>query len=137
VLPEKIQDLDSSGLFELQSWSWLLGGICVRGNVIRISRELYESLPQIYQVIAQIGEQSGQVVIVEEQPVSKQKKTGHGNGMPAATPDILGSYNVWKPCNWANQIHYFPNMDPYTKQNQYSTTQENNKIRLMMMSTVC
>jgi len=45
------------------------------GRVIRIPRDLYESLPQIYQVIAQIGEQSGQVVIVEDQSESKQKKS--------------------------------------------------------------
>jgi hypothetical protein len=64
------------------------------GKIIRISRDLFESLPQIYQVIAQIGEQSGQVVIVEDQPVSKQKKTGHGKAMLATTPDVLGSDNV-------------------------------------------
>jgi hypothetical protein len=71
-----------------------LGGIYVRGNVIRISRDLYESLPQIYQVIAQIGEQSGQVVIVEEQPVSKQKKTGPENAIRTPLPDTLVSDNV-------------------------------------------
>jgi hypothetical protein len=48
----------------------------MNGRVIRIPRELYESLPQIYQVIAQIGEQSGQVVIVAEQPVTKSDKFG-------------------------------------------------------------
>jgi hypothetical protein len=63
----------------------------MNGRVIRIPRDLYESLPQIYQVIAQIGEQSGQVVIFEEKPVSNQKKTGLKNTIPAATPDNLAS----------------------------------------------
>jgi hypothetical protein len=55
------------------------------GKVIRISRDLFESLPWIYQVIAQIGEQSGQVVIVTEKPVSRQKKGELGNAIPPAT----------------------------------------------------
>ena len=63
-------------------------------RVIRIPRDLYESLPQIYQVIAQIGEQSGKVVIVEEQPGSKQKKTGPKDTISAATSDILRRDNV-------------------------------------------
>jgi hypothetical protein len=71
-----------------------LGGIYVRGNIIRISRDLYESLPQIYQVIAQIGEQSGRVVIVTEKLVSRQKKGELGNAIQAATPDILRGDNV-------------------------------------------
>jgi hypothetical protein len=61
---------------------------------IRISQDLYESLPRIYQVIAQIGEQSGQVVIVMEKPVPRQKKGDLGNAIPAATPDILRKDNV-------------------------------------------
>jgi hypothetical protein len=64
------------------------------GRVIRIPRDLYESLPQIYQVIAKIGEQSGQVVIVEEQSVLKQKKVELGNAIPAATSDTQGSDNL-------------------------------------------
>jgi hypothetical protein len=63
-------------------------------RVIRITRDLYESLPQIYQVIAQIGEQSGQVVIVEDQSVSKQKKTGPEKAIPATFPDTLASDSV-------------------------------------------
>ena len=63
-------------------------------RVIRITRDLYESLPQIYQVIAQIGEQSGQVVIVDDEPVSKKKKTGPEIAIPAATPETLVSDRV-------------------------------------------
>ena len=63
-------------------------------RVIKITRDLYESLPQIYQVIAQIGEQSGQVVIVEDQSVSKQKKTGPEKAIPAAAPETLVSDSV-------------------------------------------
>ena len=66
----------------------------MKANVIRISRDLYESLPQIYQVIAQIGEQSSQVMIVEDQPVSKQKKTVLENAIQAPLPDTLVSDNV-------------------------------------------
>jgi hypothetical protein len=36
-------------------------------RIIKISRNLYQSLPALYQIIAQIGETSGQVVIVDEQ----------------------------------------------------------------------
>ena len=64
------------------------------GRSIRLSQDLYESLPRIYQVIAQIGEQSGQVVIVAEKPVSRQKKGDLGNAIPAAYPDILERDNV-------------------------------------------
>ena len=63
-------------------------------RVIRITRDLYESLPQIYQVIAQIGEKSGQVVIVEEQPVSKKKRNGHENAIRVVTRDTLASDRV-------------------------------------------
>ena len=63
-------------------------------RVIRITRDLYESLPQIYQVIAQIGEKSGQVVIVDDEPVSKQKNTGPEIAIPAATPETLVSHSV-------------------------------------------
>ena len=35
-------------------------------RVIRIPRELYQSLPAIYQNIARIGTQTGHVVLVEE-----------------------------------------------------------------------
>jgi hypothetical protein len=65
--------------------------------MIRIPRDLYESLPQIYQVIAQIGEQSGQVAIVEEQPESKQKKTRPKDTISAATSETLVSDSVWIP----------------------------------------
>jgi hypothetical protein len=64
------------------------------GRSIRLSQDLYESLPRIYQVIAQIGEQSGQVVITEEQPESKQKKTGPKDTIPAGTPETLVSDSV-------------------------------------------
>lgn len=64
------------------------------GRSIRLSQDLYESLPRIYQVIAQIGEQSGQVVIVMEKPVSRQKKGELRNAIPAANPDILRRDNV-------------------------------------------
>jgi hypothetical protein len=64
------------------------------GRIIRIPQDLYESLPEIYQVIAQIGEQSGQVVIVTENPVSRHKKGELGNAIPAATPGILRKDNV-------------------------------------------
>ena len=63
-------------------------------RVIRITRDLYESLPQIYQVIAQIGEQSGQVVIVDDEPVSKQKKTRPEKAIPATFPYTLVSDSV-------------------------------------------
>jgi hypothetical protein len=66
----------------------------MNGRVIRIPRDLYESLPQIFQAIAQVGEQSGQVVIVEDQSASKQKKTGPEKAIPATFPDTLVSDSV-------------------------------------------
>jgi hypothetical protein len=71
VPSEQTQDHNFAGLFELRSSKWLQGGVSMNGRVIRIPRDLYESLPQIYQVIAQIGEQSGQVVIIDENSISK------------------------------------------------------------------
>jgi hypothetical protein len=64
------------------------------GKAIRMSRDLYESLPRIYQVIAQIGERSGQVVIVREKPESRQKKSELEDAITAATSDILRRDNV-------------------------------------------
>jgi hypothetical protein len=66
----------------------------MNGKVIRIPRDLFESLPLIYQVIAQIGEESGQVLIVEEKPESKQKKSGLKDTISAATPETLVSDRV-------------------------------------------
>jgi hypothetical protein len=43
-------------------------------RVIRIPRDLYLSLPALYQNIATIGEQSGKVVIVDEQDIPKLPK---------------------------------------------------------------
>ena len=39
-------------------------------RVIRIPRELYQSLPAIYQNIARIGTQTGHVVLVDERDFS-------------------------------------------------------------------
>ena len=39
-------------------------------RVIRIPRELYQSLPAIYQNIARIGAHTGQVVLVDERDFS-------------------------------------------------------------------
>ena len=53
-------------------------------RVIRITRDLYQSLPQIYQNIAKIGEQNGKVLIVDEQDIPEllDKIPGHEMSPP-------------------------------------------------------
>ena len=53
-------------------------------RVIRITRDLYESLPALYQNIAKIGEQNGKVLIVEEQDIPKllDETPGHEMSSP-------------------------------------------------------
>jgi len=36
-------------------------------RVIRITREVYQSLPTLYQNIAEIGKQSGRIIIIDNQ----------------------------------------------------------------------
>ena len=54
----------------------------MEGKVIRIPREIYQSLPPLYQVIAQIGEKNGQVVIIDENSVSKSRERRSGKSVP-------------------------------------------------------
>jgi hypothetical protein len=46
-------------------WDWM------SEKIIRIPRDLYESLPVLYQNIALIGKQTGRVVIVDSHDISE------------------------------------------------------------------
>jgi hypothetical protein len=53
-------------------------------RVIRITRDLYLSLPALYQNIAEIGKQNGKVLIVEEHDIPKLPKKTPKYEMPSS-----------------------------------------------------
>ena len=59
-------------------------------RVIRIPRELYQSLPAIYQNIARIGTQTGHVVLVEEGDFSGSPENDPEHEVHSTTTSSLG-----------------------------------------------
>ena len=53
-------------------------------RAIRITRDLCESLPALYQNIAKIGKQNGKVLIVEEQDIPKLPEKTPKSDMPSS-----------------------------------------------------
>jgi hypothetical protein len=61
-------------------------------RVIRITRDLYLSLPALYQNIAKIGKQNGKVLIVEVQDIPKLPKKTLKSDLPSSCKKSFERY---------------------------------------------